>query len=205
MRFMCLFVSIPNAILCTMGAAFFTLWVPGQPVELISAMSILTIVNSCVTGPLQPIYQVFTITNKVRQNSIVMIIYGLVSIGVMYLLLQLTDWGVYAILGTSLAGSLIVAFFYHIPYSAKYIGLKKTAFLPEIFKSVVSFAVVAAIGVAVNLLFDLSASWLAWFSGAIATAILGFALNFMIVLGRKERAELCDRLRRKLSRLRTKG
>lgn len=205
MRFMCLFVSIPNAILCTMGAAFFTLWVPGQPVELISAMSILTIVNSCVTGPLQPIYQVFTITNKVRQNSIVMIIYGLVSIGVMYLLLQLTDWGVYAILGTSLAGSLIVAFFYHIPYSAKYIGLKKTAFLPEIFKSVVSFAVVAAIGVAVNLLFDLSASWLAWFSGAIATAILGFALNFMIVLGRKERAQLCDRLRRKLSRLRTKG
>ncbi len=35
MSFMCLFVSIPTAILCTMGTAFYSLWVPGQPVEMI--------------------------------------------------------------------------------------------------------------------------------------------------------------------------
>lgn len=205
MRFMCLFVSIPNAILCTMGADFYRLWVPGQPAEMISIMSALTIVNSCISGPLHPLYQVFTITNKVRSNSIVMIIYGVLSVCCTYILLQLTDWGVYAVLGTSLAGSLVVAFFYHIPYSAKYIGLPPTAFLPEIAKSVISFIVVLLVGSGINVFFDLSASWLAWFSAAIGTAIAGFSLNMMIILDKSERKILFDLLAGKLKKLRSKG
>ena len=197
MRFMCLFVSIPSAILCTMGTDFYRLWVPGQPAEMISVMSVLTIVNSCISGPLQPIYQIFTITNKVRSNSIVMIIYGIASLFCTYILLQLTDWGVYAILGSSLTGALLVAFFYHIPYSAKYIGLPKTAFVPEILRSVLSFLAVSAIGFLINRAFDLS-SWLAWFSAAIATAALGFAINFSVVLSKKEKLALYTRVKGKL-------
>ena len=65
MKFMCLFVTIPNAILITMGQEFFTLWVPEQPAQLINILSILTVINSCITGPLQPLYQIFTITNNI--------------------------------------------------------------------------------------------------------------------------------------------
>lgn len=200
MRFMCLFASIPTAILCTMGIEFYSLWVPGQPAALIHIMSVLTVANTCISGPLQPLYQIFTITNKVRVNSIVMIVYGLVNICCVYLLLKLTDWGVFAILGCSLAGALIVAFCFHIPYSAKFIGLPKTAFLPEIGKSVLSFAASLAIGFVVNSFFDLSRSWLCWFAAAIITAFLSFAVNYMLVLSRQERQDFAAKIRKKLKR-----
>lgn len=205
MRFMCLFVSIPNAILCTMGASFYHLWVPDQPAQLIHTMSILTVINTCISGPLQPIYQIFTITNKVRVNSLVMIAYGLVNICCVAILLKLTDWGVYAILGCSLAGALIVAFFFHIPYSAKFIGLPKTAFVPEIIKSVFSFIAVSAVGLLITLFFDTSVSWFAWFGAAIATAVIGFAINFTVVLNRQEKQKLYTFAARKLRQILGKG
>ncbi len=201
MRFMCLFVAIPNAILMTMGTEFYRLWVPEQPAALINIMSILTVVNSCVTGPLTPLYQIFTITNKVKENSIVMIVYSFVSIGVVYVLLKLTDLGVYAILGVSLVGSLIVACLYHLPYSAKYVGLPKLAFFPEIGKSILSFGLVCLIGLGVNALFDLSASWLHWFAGAALTGLLGLSLNLFVILNVEERRFLLEKVSGKLRRL----
>lgn len=201
MRFMCLFVSIPNAILCTMGAEFYHLWVPDQPAQLIHIMSILTVINTCISGPLQPIYQIFTITNKVRINSIVMISYGLINICCVAVLLKLTNWGVYAILGCSLVGALIVAFFFHIPYSAKFIGLPKTAFVPEIIKSILSFLAVSAVGMLISFLFDISGSWLAWFGAAAATALIGFIINFTVVLNRQEKRTLYTFVSKKLRQI----
>ena len=201
MRFMCLFVGLPVAILLTMGTQFFSLWVPTEPAALLRTLAVLTILNSIVTGPLQPLYQIFTITNKVRENSIVMICYGFVYLGVVYVLLRLTNWGVYAILGTNLVGSLLVASFYHLPYAAKHIGLPRWEFFPEIGKSILSFLVVCAIGFGVSRVSDLSASWLHWFAGAAVTALLGFVCNLFLILHREEREFLRDKVGGKLRRL----
>lgn len=200
MRFMCLFASIPTAILCTMGMEFYGLWVPNQPASLIHIMSVLTVANTCISGPLQPIYQIFTITNKVRINSIVMIVYGLVNICCVYALLRLTSWGVFAILGCSLTGALLVAFFFHIPYSAKFIGLPKTAFVPEIVRSVLSFGATLAVGFGVNAFVDVSASWPVWFAAAALTALLGFVINFLLVLDKQEQHKFAAAVKRKLKR-----
>lgn len=205
MRFMCLFVSIPSAIIFTMGTDFYRLWVPGEPVQMINILSILTIINSCISGPMQPLYQIFTITNKVKENSIVMIVYGFLSILCVYIALQITNWGVYAVCGISLFGSLFVALGYHLPYTAKYVGLPKTAFVPEILKSILSFIVVVLVGFGVNFFMDLSSGWIMWFAGAIITAIIGFAINFMIVLGKDEKKQLYDMFKRKLGRLLGRG
>ena len=204
MRFMCLFVTIPNAILLVMGTEFFRLWVPEQPAEVCAAMAVLTVVNSCITGPLHPLYQVFTITNKVRENSLVMICYGFVSLAVIYFLLKTTSLGVYAILVTNLVGSLLVASFYHLPYSAKYIGLSRWAFFPEEGKSLLSFALVSGIALLVRQVIDPGASWLAWFGAAIATAILGFVCNLFLILAKEDRRTLWEKIAGKLGALRGK-
>lgn len=205
MRFMCLFVSIPNAILLTMGTQFYSLWVPEQPAALINTFTVLTILNSCVTGPLQPLYQIFTITNKVRENALVMIAYGFAYLGVVYVLLRLTSWGVYAILGTNLVGSLLVASLYHLPYAAKHIGLSRWAFFPEIGKSILSFALVSVIGFAFSRMGDLSASWLRWFAAAGCTGLLGFGCNLFVVLDAGERRFLWEKAAGKLRALLGRG
>lgn len=198
MRFMCLFVSIPNAIVFTMGREFYGIWVPTEPSQMIHILAVLTIINSCISGPMQPLYQIFTITNKVKESSLITIIYGVVSISSVYVALRLTDWGVYAVCGVSLACSLVMALGYHLPYTAKYAGLHKTAFVPEILKSILSLVIVILVGYGVKLFVDVSAGWIGWFTGAIITAIIGFAVNMAIVLNKEERAMLADKVKRHL-------
>lgn len=187
-KFMCLFVSIPNAILITMGTAFFQLWVPEEPAQFVNLLAVLTIINTCVTGPTQSLYPIFTITNKIRENSIVSIVQGFVSLLITYTLLRTTDLGVFAIVGVGLIGPVIVTLFYHVPYAAKYIGLPKHTFFPEIGISVVSTAVLCAVGFGVRTFIPVDASWIMWFAGACLTGILGLGINAMLIFKKEERA-----------------
>lgn len=196
MRFMATYCSIPIAILITMGTEFFRLWVPSQPAEMLNLLAVLTIINSSITGPLQPLYQIFTITNKVRENALVMIAYGFACVICSYTLLRLTNIGIYVVVSVSLAGSLIVATFYHLPYTAKHIGLPKLAFFPEVLKSILSTVLVTVIGFCVKLPLNVGASWLYWFAGAVLTAVFGFALNFFLILRRAERKRLVAMLKK---------
>ncbi len=195
MKFMCLFVTIPNAILITMGKEFYSLWVPSQPAQLICILSILTVINSCITGPLSPLYQIFTITNKIKQSSIVMIIYGFSSILVTFICLKVTDLGLYAVAGVSLIGSLIVALCYHLPFSAKYIGLPWYTFFPEVGKGVVSLAIQCVIGYLINFMLPLEKTWLLWFSGVALAGILGLTANFLLILNKQEKNILINKVK----------
>ena len=190
MKFMCLFVTIPNAILITMGEEFFELWVPGQPAELICVLSVLTVINSCVTGPLTPLYQIFTITNKVKQSSIVLIVYGFSSIFVTFICLKLTNLGLFAVAGVSLIGSLIVAICYHLPFSAIYIGLPWYSFFPEVLKGGVTMIVQCCFGFIVNFFLPLEQSWIMWFTGAAVAGGLGLIANICLILNKEEKTIL---------------
>lgn len=192
MKFMCIFVSVPSAILITMGKDFFSLWVPNQPTELINILSILTAIGSCVSGPIQPLYMIFTMTNKVKQNSIVMIIYGVLSISITYLCLRMTNLGLYAVAGVSSLGSIIVTLAYHVPFSAKYVGLPWHTFYPEMFKSILSLIVQCIVGVLVNAVLPLDSSWIAWFFGAAVSGMIGLFINAIIILTKEERIILIE-------------
>lgn len=195
MRIMCIFVSIPNAILVAIGSQLFHLWVPSQSAVMLQILSILTLVNSVVTGVLQPIYSVFTIIDKVKQNSIVMIIYGASSILMTLCTLYFTDLGVYAVAGVSMVGSLIVALCYHLPMSAKYLGLSKLTFFPEIIMSVLSFVFLSVIGYIISLIVPAGESWVWWFASAIIIGIIGLVLNFYLVLKKGERHMIIDKIK----------
>lgn len=194
MKFMCLFVTIPNAVLITMGKEFFELWVPEQPAELLCVLSVLTVINSCVTGPLTPLYQIFTITNKVKESSIIMIVYGFSSILVTYICLKLTNLGLFAVAGISLIGSLVVALGYHLPFAAIYIGLPWYSFFPEVFKGVITMIVQCFFGSLVNLILPLEQSWIMWFAGAVLAGGLGLIANVCLILNREEKKALMGKI-----------
>lgn len=189
-RIMCLIMSIPNAILITMGEAFFQLWVPEAPARLINTLAVLSIISTCVTGPAQTICPIFTITNRIKENSIVSIVQGFVGLLISYTCLRFTDWGVFAIVCVSLTGTVIVTLVYHVPYAAKYIGLPKHTFFPEIGISLVANAIVCAVGFGVRWVVPVASSWVMWFSGACLTGILGLAINTVLFFSKEERSAL---------------
>ena len=193
-KLMCFFAVIPNALLISMGRSFFALWVPNQPAALINGLSILALTNFTITSPMQPLYQIFIITNKVKQNSIAMILYGFVSIAVTLACIKYTNWGVYAIVIVSLINSLILALCYHLPFAARYIGLPWYTFYGEVLKVIITLVVNTAIGYGVSLLLPLS-SWYYWFLGACITGSLGLLVNVFLVFNRQERSILMGKIR----------
>jgi len=200
MRIMCVFTSIPNAILVSFGAQFYTLWVPSQPASMLQCLSILTVINSIVTGVLQPIYSIFTITNRVKENSKVMISYGIISILTTLLVLNFTDLGVYAVAGVSLIGSLIVALFYHLPKGAIFLGLPKNTFLPEVITNIGLFGVLTVIGLGVSLIIPAGTSWILWFLAAGILGCLGLMISFIMILKKEEREIIFSKIKSVLRR-----
>lgn len=198
-KFMCLFVTLPTAGLIVYGEEFFRLWMPNQPAELINILSILTLINSCITGPMLPLYQIFTITNKVKTSSIVIIIYGFISILVTLICLETTDLGLYAVAGVSMIGSFIVSLGYHLPYSAKYIGLPWYEFFPEIGQSVLSLIAAVMVGFGIKYVMPSTVTWLLWFSEVILMCLIGFFLNLFITLKSGERRVLFNIIFKKIT------
>lgn len=198
MRIMSIFSTIPNAILISFGTAFYHLWVPNQPSQMINTLSIITVINSCVLGPMQPIYQIFTLTNKIRQSSVAFIVQGFSSILITIWFVKACGSGVYAVAGVSVVLSFVTAFFFHLPMGAIYIGMPWYTFFPDILKNVMVLIVQCVIGIGIRKVIPVEQSWLMWFTGGMILGIIGFIITLLGILERDERWEFLLRIKKYL-------
>jgi O-antigen/teichoic acid export membrane protein len=197
MKLITVISTIPNAILLVFGAEFYRLWVPGEDAVKLQILSFLTVANLCITGPLQPIYQIFTITNKVKKNSIIMIIYGIVSVAFTILLLKITDLGIYCVVGVSILLSFIVSIVFHIPYGSICLGLDWKTFYPEIGKSIVSFLMLSFFYSVIKHILP-TGSWLSLFFSFFICGCIGLLCNIFLLLAKRERKVLANQVLKKI-------
>lgn len=190
MRTMTVFSSIPLAILISFGVSFYQLWVPNQPSELLNILSVLTAIGLCISGPMQPIYQLFTITNRVKQSSIVIIIRGFLSIGLTLFCVKFLGLGLYAVAGVSVILSILTSLFYHLPMGAIYVEFPWYTFVPEVFKSIILLSVQSLIGFLLIQSGIWGHSWIMWFTGAGVSGILGLIIAILAILNKEERNTL---------------
>ena len=61
-----LFAAIPIAILIGFGKEFYQLWVPNQNANLLELLTIITCFNLIFALPLEPLYNIFTVKNKIK-------------------------------------------------------------------------------------------------------------------------------------------
>lgn len=191
--------SLPLGFLLVYGREFYALWQPSQDAQMLHMLSTIIIFGRVFFTGMQPLFEVFTVTNRVRENSIATIVCGLCSVALMYLLLQVTSLGVYAVA----AASVICCFFkntlFVIPCSAKYVGLKKTAFYITLVPSVECCAILIAWGNLLKLVWGVS-GWLSLIGSGAIFATVGLILTCNIVLNREERKQLLTRVKGKFCR-----
>lgn len=200
MKVMSIFSTVTTSILLVFGTVFYSLWVPEQPTKLINTLSIMTIIGICVLGPMQPLYQVFTLTNKIKQSSLVFIIEGIVSIVVTVFCVKTLEAGLYAVAGISAILSVVTALVYHLPMSARYIGLPWYTFFPEIGKTIIVFLIQCLVGGAIRDLLPISQTWESLIIGAGIQGALGVIITLMIILDKNGRDELFTKVKRKICR-----
>lgn len=84
MKIMGVITNIPIIILAVCGKEFYRLWQPTVDADMLYRLSLLGCACIIFSGGINCIYNIFTVVNKLRANSIVVIIAGLLSALIVY-------------------------------------------------------------------------------------------------------------------------
>lgn len=187
--------SIPLIGLAVFGEAFFTLWMPTQDAKQLHFLSILTIAANFFTAPIQPLYTIYTVTNKVKMESISVFIQGLLSTLVVFVLLfvfrdSASDTTKLCIIAgvSSVFGSIRCLTFTPL-YAAHCLKVKPTTFYPAIGRALFALVVLYMIESVIYMLMPCS-TWLTLiFAGAVAS-LAGVSANIFLTLNKEERVLL---------------
>ena len=187
---------VPLAGIIVLGEDFFRLWIPGEDARLLGTIAVITCMGYAFTSGTQVLTGIFPAANKVKPNTISLVISGIVSTVLVFVLLKTTDLGIYAVAGTSVVVSLIRNLVFVIPYSAKYLGFKKTQFYPQVLRCFVSTCLISLIGMGIRSVFPVS-GWLSFAACAVVIGCVGLTINILLFLDRDEKRMLKAKLLRR--------
>lgn len=189
MKIIGLLINIPISILIVFGDLFFMLWVPEQNYKLLHILSIITILPWAVIGQATIIHNIFTVINKIKLNSILVCITGILNVLIVFILLKNTNLGLFAVAGVSSLLSIIRNLFYTVPFGAIYINEKWYTFYYEILKSVSSVIIISTIGYLIKSNISIN-SWFYLISYSILLTAIGVVFNYLIVFNNNDRKKM---------------
>lgn len=199
-KFLAFFASIPMACLYAYGKEFFTLWMPNQNAELLQTLAIIATIDYPFALPLEPLWNIFTITNKIKKSSLFLFMNSVISILVTFILLgRVTDEAVkmFIVIGVSSVLSLISGITFLPMYGAKCLNVKWYAFYPVIFKNVFAVLTATFISFGIKNIINID-NWLSLIFAGCLTVIFTCMINYFIVLSKKERRIMQKKLKRRL-------
>lgn len=178
--------SVPLCFLIVFGEPFYNLWQPTLNSHEVYSLSVLICLSYVFVTGSQSLFNVFTAYNKVRQNSLSVIVMGVISITITVILLKTTDWGVYAVAGVSPVVNLGRYLLFVLPYSAKCMGLKWTSFYSIIRDSLITVVVLCIWGFTFRYFMEIN-GWGALIASGCIFVIGGYFLEIFLLLTKNER------------------
>ena len=188
-------------ILCSLLIVFsldlYKLWMPGEDAVLLNNLTMVGLGPIIISGSIYSLFSVFTVTNKVKQNSIALLITGVLSSITVFILLKLTDLGVYAIVGVSSFYGILRNLFFTPMYAAYCLKIKSTLFYKQIFKNIFYMFLLVMIFIFIKS-FIIIDNWISFFMTGITCFIVGCILNFLLFLNKNEKSTILLKLKNKI-------
>lgn len=199
MRIVAFFTNILLVGIMVFGLGFYNLWIPSQNTKLIYILTVITLAASIVSSSINPLFSVFTITNKLKVNSLVTVGVGAFNCLTVFILLKLNiiSNGLYIIAGVSVLTAIIKNLTFTPIYSAHCLGLKKTTFFSPIFQTLINSFVMFVIFTIINRLFVIN-SWLNLMIVAIIAGVVGISISFCIMFNKEEKTQMINGVLRKI-------
>lgn len=200
--------SIPLAILIGFGKEFYMLWAPTQDSNILYILTLINCANLIFCLPLEPLYNVFTATNKIKTSSLALIGFSTLSLSTTFILLKLVpdDMNIkmFIILGTSSFYNIIRVLTFLPMYGAKCLNFKLTTFYGPIIKNTISVVVLSIIAVLIKNILNIN-NWIILIVVCIFIGILGLIINIAIILDKDDKQRIFDILKEKLGGLKRNG
>lgn len=199
MKIMGIIVSLPISMLLAFGDKFYSLWVPTIDSRYIQILSILSIATMIVSGSINSIYNIFTVTNKVKLNALWIVSTGIINIILVLVILKTTSMGLYAVAGVSTVMSLMRNLVFTAPYGAKCLNQKWNTFYGEIVRSILSVIITSCIAIPLRYFFTID-SWGRLALVVVVACLSGLTINFYLFLDKQERSSVVLSMKRRIAR-----
>ena len=196
---LCSFFS--NIIFCGVlvyGKMFYQLWVPNQDYELVYSLAVVIMISVVVSGVTSSLNNVFLITNKLKVNSLFWMGISILNVVLVFLLLNTTNLGIYAVAGVSKVTGAIANLVFIPIYASHCLKIRWHTFYPLIFRYMGTTGIMAAVFLLIRQISPLQISWLTFLVLCGIAGIVGVIINYFVLLNTYERNLLMRKvLRRK--------
>lgn len=199
-----LFSAIPMTILFVYGETFYRLWVPTQNATLLYYLTCVSVLGMCISLQLEPLWNIFTVTNKVKNSSIFLFINSFLTILIVFILLKIIPnqtVRMFVVVGVSICFSIIRSLTFLPIYGARCVNLKGATFYPNIIKNLVAIALSTTVSIFIRNIFTIN-SWLSLAIFAIITSIITLSISIILITNKDDRYRIKNTIQSKIKKVR---
>ncbi len=192
-------MMLPIGFLMVFGVDFFRIWVPSQDAQLLQGMSILTLAPMVVTCSINTIFNVYTVTNKLKVPALTWIAFGFAYVFTVILLMKFTGMGIWSVPVASMVWGLIRNLTFTPMYAAHCLDLPWHTFYKAIVRGCVCVVTVMAVSFAYRSVFSAN-SWLTLIVAACVCSLVAGAINLFVAFDGAERRKFQQLVMKKIHR-----
>lgn len=196
------FANIPLVCLFAFGDDFYALWLPNEDSSKLQLLTIVGSINSVISMPLEPLWNVFTITNKLKYSTLFIFGQNIIIFATLMASMLFVDSPDYRLLILAGAGTFWnnVKNLTFLPmYGAHCLGINKFTFYKPLFKSVFSFAVSIGISLSLSMIFVID-TWISFVLVVLLISTICIIVNSVIILNSSDRKLLVQKTRNVIKR-----
>lgn len=194
--------SVPLVGFIAFGKEFFGLWMNNlsqSDIIQIQILSILTLLPSVFSVYIFPLYNVNTITCKLKVPVLVSVGIGAANLGIVCILIQNTSLGVYAVAGVSSILMLFRVLLFVPMYAANNLGVGLFTFYPPIIRGCFATGVMLVAFYGISNWIQVK-NWVELAGVAVVCGVIGYVINYFVVFEHCERMKMLDILGKKWKR-----
>lgn len=187
------------SILIVYAKEFYVLWVPECDADLLWVLTILSVGTVLISGCIYSLFSIFSLTNKIRINSVVILLTGALSSFTTFALLKNTNLGVYAIVGVSSIYGILRNLLFTPAYAAKCLGEKWYIFYPRIIRNLLNIVVLLFIDSIIKNMIPPN-TWPKLFANGVIAVLIGGIITVTLVFSKTQKQEMFNKLKCKINR-----
>ena len=188
-RILCVFTAIPLVCLYIYGDSFYSLWMPNEDSAKLQLITILGTLALPFTLPLESLWNIFTITNKLKYSTIFTLSTNIVVFAIVMSSMFIFESHTARLLVLASTRSLcgLVRGLVFLPiYGAHCLNLAKGYFYGIIIKAIFCMAVCFGLGYLIRL-FIVPTTWISFVIACISIALMCVMVASVIILTKDDR------------------
>ncbi len=188
-RILSLFTALPLVLLYVYGDSFYSLWLPTENASELQKLTILGTFALPYTLPLESLWNIFTITNKLKYSSLFMLgnnVFVFLVVLSSMLIVDSHEIRLLILASTRSICGLVRGFVFLPMYGAYCLNLNKYFFYPTIFKAI--FCITICIGLSFVLRFIyIPNNWIGLFGASLIVAGICIGVCSILLLKQSDR------------------